>query len=68
MNKKYFEGGFYTALEYIEQLITWTSFNTQQIVELIHFMRDNYHELKDKEIYYDNDTKKFSLRDKKWKL
>ena len=65
MNKKYFDCGFYAALEYVEQLITWTSFNTQQVVELIHFMRENYHELKDKEIYFDIDSNKFSLRDKK---
>ena len=65
MNKKYFDCGFCAALEYMEQLITWTSFNTQKIVELIHFMRENYHELKDKEIYYDVDSNKFSLRDKK---
>lgn len=65
MNKKYFDCGFYAALEYMERLITWTSFNTQQVVELMHFMRENYRELKDKEIYFDVDSNKFCLRDKK---
>lgn len=64
MNEQYFECGFYTALEYIKQIVKYSTIRPKTVVQLLDFMRDNYHELKDKEVYFNNDIKRFCLRDK----